>query len=566
LDGSQAIPAELRAIELFAGLTGEQLEWLSKVGNRRKLADGTVLFEDGEEGNYFYVILTGGLLITKSINGKEQVMSRHFVNSSEDAWPGQNGKPLAASQFTGELPMLAGGAYVARGAAVGETEVIAYNKTEFFNILARCPHVCRVLLPVLAWRIRSYERQSGRSALLEALGTLAAGLAHELNNPAAAAARAAHGLADAISALTESAVDWGARSSSAEQDALGRLSLRRPPSDPIEAAEVSEETARLLASRGVSRPERLALLLADQGINPEDLRLLDVREEVFGSAVRFQARSAQARVLAEEIAEGLRRIETLIGSVKDYSSVGRAPLGDVILADGVDATLAMMTPKLHGIRIQRSYADIPPIPGYPGELNQVWTNLIENAADAMRGTGELRVRIYQEGNSAVVEFGDNGPGIPADTIPRLFQPFFTTKEIGKGTGLGLHLSRDIVVQRHKGHIDVTSLPGDTRFSVHLPLFVPAGLGFGHVPVDEGRGHGTLAHSGSQPLHGAGPDIACGEDPRHAGLEKERRPRQVPAGDALGGPEIGAGEDESVVVPGYGVGKPLGPRPGTDKRE
>lgn len=465
---SQVSPGELRAIELFAGLTSEELAWLATQGTRVELADGTVLFEDGEEGKFFYVLLAGGLLITKVINGHEQVMSRHFVNS-DCVSPEPDGKPAAASQYTGELPMLAGGAYVARGTAVGQTELIAYDKAEFFEILARCPQVCQVLLPVLAWRIRSYERQSGRNAMLEGLGTLAAGLAHELNNPAAAVVRAAHELTDVVGMLAECAVSWGAQSLPAERETLCRLRPGGTASDPLEAADVTEQIAALLTERGVPRPQELAFMLADCGFGPAGLRLLEVREKAFGSAVTFLAYAARARMLTGEAAEGGRRVSTVISSVKDYTNVGRAPLRDVRLADGVDATLTMMAPKLRGIRIQREYADLPPVPGYPGELNQVWTNLIENAVDAMNGTGELRVRIFREGDSAVVEFGDSGPGVPPAIMPRLFQPFFTTKDIGKGTGLGLHLSRDVVVNRHKGHINVTSVPGDTRFSVHLPI-------------------------------------------------------------------------------------------------
>lgn len=474
--GTDARPAsrdELRVIELFAGLSGEQLDWLTTVGTRRDLADGTVLFEDGEEGTHFYVLLAGGLLITKVINGENQVMSRHFVQPDgtvpADDCSTPDGKPTAASQFTGELPMLADGAYVARGTAVGTTTVIAYDRAEFFAILARCPRVCHVLLPVLAWRIRSYERLSGHNTMLEGLGTLAAGLAHELNNPAAAVVRAVADLTDVIGPLTEHAVNWGMLSGPAERERLARLRPRGAPGDPLAAADVSEQITGLLTERGVPEADELALVLADQGFDPADLLLEDVGEEAFGSAVAFLAYAQQARALAGEVMEGSRRIANLVGSVKDYTNVGRAPLRDVLLADGIDATLTMMAPKLDGIRVGRQYADLPPVLGYPGELNQVWTNLIENAADAMEEGGELAVRVYAEGDCAVVEFADSGPGIPPEIKSRLFQPFFTTKDIGKGTGLGLHLSRDIVVHRHKGRIDVTSVPGDTRFRVYLPF-------------------------------------------------------------------------------------------------
>lgn len=467
-DGAGVDPDRLRAVELFAGLTDEQIAWVATQGTPMSFEDGTVLFEDGDDGDYFYVLLAGGLLFTKVINGEEQVMSRNLAEPDGTS-PVPGDKPAAASQFTGELPMLAGGAYVARGTAIGHTETMAYDRAEFFAMLARCPQMCHVLLPVLAWKIRSYEHQSGRSVMLEGLGTLAAGLAHELNNPTAALIRAAQDLTCVAGRLAEWAVRWGDQATPAERAALGGLDLNETVSDPLTAAVASDEIIDLLDERGVGEPGALAFTLADCGFDAEALRSLEVRAEAFEAAVSFLAYSAQIRMLAGEVTEGGHRIGNLINSVKGYTNVGRAPLQDVRLAEGVDATLAMMAPKLHGIRVRREYAELPLIPGCPGELNQVWTNLIENAVDAMEGSGKLIVRIFREGDSAVVEFRDSGPGIPPEVMPRLFQPFFTTKDIGKGTGLGLHLSRDIVVHRHKGHLDVASVPGDTEFRVYLPM-------------------------------------------------------------------------------------------------
>jgi signal transduction histidine kinase len=491
-------PARLRAIELFAGLSDEQLAWLATQGRQLDLADGTVLFEDGEEGREFYVLLSGELLITKVVDGQEHVLGRHraqpgctgpYPAGPDGASPHAirpDGEPAVAGQYTGELPMLAGGCHVAKATAVGHTELIAYDKPVFLGILARCPQVCQVLLPVLAWRIRGLELQSGRRVLLEGLGTLAAGLAHQLNNPAAAIVRCAGELSQAVCSLAAWAVRWGGQATQAEHRLLIERITAVAPRDPLDpaaglaadpaaglacdpACDPAEEIAGVLADRGVADPHELGLMLADAGVDPDELRSLDVRPEVFEAAVSFLAYSLEARELAEEAMEGGRRIEALVSQVMAYTDVGRAVRQDVDLAEGLEVTLGVNAAKLSGIRVRREYAGRLIVAGYPSELNQVWTNLIGNAADAMNGHGELRIRTYKEGEHAVVEIGDTGAGIPADVLPKLFQPFFTTKDIGQGTGLGLHLSRDIVVHRHHGSIDVTSVPGDTRFRVCLPL-------------------------------------------------------------------------------------------------
>ncbi len=492
-EGSAEVdPGRLRAVELFAGLTDQQLEWLATQGRPLDLADGTVLFEDGEEGRYFYVLLSGELLITKMIDGREHVMSRHVAQPERPgpAWPGSDrpgpeqpgpdDKPSAANQYTGELPMLAGGCYVAKGTAVGRTELIAYDRPTFLGILARCPQVCQVLLPVLAWRIRSYERQSGRNALLEGLGTIVAGLMHELNNPVAAAVRAAGELITAVVGLTDWAVRWGAEATAADRAVVMELVDASFPASPVvgapdepvavgESAESAEEITDILAGRGIAAPAELAFVLADCGVEASLLSTLDVRPEVFESAVNYLAYSLHVRQLAAETTQASHRIEAVVDSARNYANADRAPCQEVNLAEGLEATLVAHAGKLSHIQILREYAEMPPVLGYPSELNQVWGNLVDNAADAMKGSGELRLRTFREGDSALVEIGDNGPGIPPDVLSRLFQPFYTTKDIGKGSGLGLYLSRDIVVHLHNGSIDVTSVPGNTRVTVRLPL-------------------------------------------------------------------------------------------------
>lgn len=472
---------KLRRIELFAGLTDVELGWVADAGKPVTLADGEVLFEDGQAAEYFYVLLVGELLITKVVNGRVEVVARHSADAvvavTGAATPGaEPDKPVAAHQFTGELPMFAGGGYVARGTAVGSTELLAFDEKTFLEMIVRCPQVCRVLLPVLAWRIRSYELQAGRRALLDGLGVLAAGLAHELNNPSAALVRAARELGESVRALAVSAVRWG-RLAAVEEDArleelAARTRARTVSRDPFEVDRTTDALAVVLAVCDVPESDELAAVLAEAGVGPGDLTEFSgqVRKDVLPAAVGWLAHGLRAESLAADVVETSERIAMLVRDTKAYSNLDRAPERSVDLTEGLDATLSMYAAKLENIRVFRDYApDLPLVTVYPSELNQVWANLIDNAVDAMDGVGVLRISIRREDCYIVVELRDSGRGIPPEAIGMLFQPFFTTKDIGKGTGLGLHLSHGIVTTRHRGMISVTSVPGDTCFTVCLPV-------------------------------------------------------------------------------------------------
>jgi signal transduction histidine kinase len=472
---------DLRQVELFADLDDQHLRWLADTGRIIDMADREVLFEEGETAAHFYVLLTGELLITKIIDGREEIYGRHSaIPPAGPMASGPDPKPRAAHQFTGELPLLVGGGYLASAVAVGTTRLLAYDRDTFFELLARCPQVCRVLLPVLAWRIRSYESHAGRQSMLEGLGRLAAGLAHELNNPSAALLGAAGQLRAVLGQLTAWSTTWGELAGPVERGALtdqitqlSAADRTSRPGDALAAAEAADELDDWLAEHCRTEPtpdSEIAAILADQGVRPPVLDSLAdaIPCSVLPAAVHCLAYSLHVEALVADIVEAGARIEALVRSTKTYSNLDRAPKQQVDLVSGIEATLAMEASKLARIRIRRDYADLPSVPGYPSELNQVWTNLIDNAIDAMDGCGELRVTTRLEADRVMVEIGDDGPGVPPEALPYLFQPFFTTKDIGRGTGLGLHLSRDVVTQRHHGSIDVTSKPGDTRFTVRLP--------------------------------------------------------------------------------------------------
>jgi signal transduction histidine kinase len=277
--------------------------------------------------------------------------------------------------------------------------------------------------------------------------------------------------------LSEWALRWGAIALPAERvvvDALlaeaAEWEQANRPRDAFEAAEFSDAVRDWLYDRGVTGLDGIDTVLADHGVVPSVLAEVarTVRPAALDVAVGYLGLSLHSRSLVRDVSEAGKRISALLHSAKAYTNLDRAPEQVVDLAEGLEATLAMQSPRLTGVRIHRDYADLPPLTVYPSELNQVWTNLIDNAVDAMNGTGQLWISTKLEAQCAVVEIRDSGIGIPSDVLPLLFQPFFTTKDIGQGTGLGLHLSHDIITQRHNGSIDVTSVPGDTCFTVRLP--------------------------------------------------------------------------------------------------
>ncbi|MGW2438603.1 ATP-binding protein [Streptomyces goshikiensis] len=469
----------LSGLEIFEGLTEDQLDWLVSVSEPRVLGDGEVLFRDGEEATGFHVLLAGGLVVTKVVDGREEVLTRHSTEEESAAAEEHDGKPSAAHRFTGELPLLTDGSYVATAAASGPaTTVVAYPKPVFFEMLTRCHGVAAVLIPVLAWRIKSSEVQARKRATVEALGTLAAGLAHELNNPAAAVARAAQELAPALERLTRTAYAWGAAASGAERSVLERLAEeldKLPPpeiTDPLAQADAEEEIADWAQEAGTERAGLLGSGISDLGLELGWLlqRLEGVGEPALPAALDHLAALLETRSLAAELRAAGPRISQLVAATRDYANLDRAPEQTFSVTDGLENTLVVLRAKLAGISIVRKYEpDLPELTGYPSELNQVWTNLVDNAAEAMEGSGVLTLRVRAEGVCMVVEITDTGRGIPEDSLPRIFEPFYTTKDVGKGTGLGLHLSYRIVTQRHHGSIAARSRPGETRMVIRLPF-------------------------------------------------------------------------------------------------
>jgi signal transduction histidine kinase len=458
--------SDLRALfemPLFAALSPEQRQWLAGNVSELELAKGDVLLHEGEQVTRHYVLVEGEFLVWKRV-GSQQVF--------DDRRP--------APVCIGEASLLAGIPLPLTITAGSDCRVLLFPEAVFRKLLMDCEPFSKIIFRSMFARINAYDTFILSREKLAALGTLAAGLAHELNNPAAAVARAAHHARETVGTLGETVrivID-----SALPADVMGELNAwaaRRvlaagtAPLDPLRQNEAEDRLSDWLSERGIATPWLVAPCLAAAGIAPGDLaplagRLTPVQ---LSAAIRWLAATLELGCLADEAWRGAGRISEIVKAMKAYSYMDQAPLQEVDVHDGIEDTLMIMRYKLkHGITVTRDYdRALPRLAVYGSELNQVWTNIIDNAVDAMDGRGDLTIRTRREGDSVVVDITDNGPGIPLETLPRLFEPFFTTKPLGKGCGLGLDIAYRIVVNRHDGAISATSQPGETTFRVRLPL-------------------------------------------------------------------------------------------------
>jgi signal transduction histidine kinase len=340
------------------------------------------------------------------------------------------------------------------------------------------PELAQRLVGLMSDRIRETTRIEQQRDRLASLGKLSAGLAHELNNPASAAKRAAGQLREILKKIRDASHELGRRDlTAAQKSEIEKLEAsfiqhNEVPLDPLALSDLEAQIDSLLRSHGQNDLWQLAADLARKNIKPEAL------ESLFGTLDAGTARAALVRIAASvevasllnEIENGTSRISDLVRAIKEYTYMDQTPVQNVDVVKSLETTLTIMNHKLkRGVVVQREYQRVPLlVNSFGSELNQVWTNIIDNAIDAMGGKGELRIRTYREDNCVVVEIADNGPGIPPDIRSHIFEPFFTTKRVGEGTGLGLDTTLRIV-KKHRGNIQVSSEPGDTRFQVWLPL-------------------------------------------------------------------------------------------------
>jgi signal transduction histidine kinase len=465
-------PDALRELFLFEKLTDEQLAWLAERGEVADYQAGAVVYHAGEPAERLFVLLEGTLSMLMRAGGTEIEVNR------------TDHRGTYAGAFFAYLDLPLARSYAGSVRTVTDCRFWVLGADDFGQAVREWFPMATHLLEGFAVQGMGSQQTVSTRERLVALGTVTAGLTHELNNPATAVTRATATLSERLAGLWDELAGLGGAGLAADQLAalagLVRQALERrgeqAPLSPLEAADREDELGGWLEERGVDGAWDLAPPLVAAGLDVVWLERVaaGVPAPALPRAVGLAAVTCEASSLLEEVAEAAGRISALIGAAKQYSQMDRSPLQQLDVHDGLESTLTMLKHKLEtGIEVVRDYdRSLPRLPAYAGELNQVWTNLIDNAVDAMEGMdgrGRLTVRTARDGDRALVEIGDNGAGIPEAAAAHILEPFFTTKPVGQGTGLGLDICWRIVVQRHGGDLRFASVPGDTRFQVLLPL-------------------------------------------------------------------------------------------------
>ena len=467
--GRRLTSLEVRELFLFEHLTAEQLDWVASNGDVVDIAAGTDVSVEGEPAECFFVLLSGTLSMVRLVGGSEV----------ETVRTDHRGVYSGAVQFYFEDRLEQ--VYPATVRAVTDCSFLALPAQPFAAVFRQWYPMAVHLLEGMFVGQRNAAELVGQRERLLALGKLTAGLTHELNNPAAAAARATEALRDRfagmrhkLAMLSEGTIDGEMLRSltGLQEEFVARVDSRQEL-PPLERSDREDELGEWLDEHDVAQPWELAGIFVAAGLAAGDLERVTgaVAPSFLEPALRWLAYTVETETLLGEIADSTQRVSALVDAAKQYSQMDRAPHQPTDLHAGLDATLVMLSSKIGpGIEIVKAYdRSLPKVPAYAGELNQVWTNLIHNAVDAMAGQGTLTLSTARDGGCALVEIADTGPGIPAELRQRVFEPFFTTKPVGQGTGLGLDLSWRVVVKRHGGDLRVVSTPGDTRFQVLLPL-------------------------------------------------------------------------------------------------
>ncbi|MGA8620154.1 MAG: ATP-binding protein [Candidatus Sulfotelmatobacter sp.] len=452
--------AELLRVPVFADLPEDQIAWFISQSQEMNLKAGDVYSRQGDPADAMFVILEGHLQGRGELAGETIVL---------DLEPGD---------VTGLLPFSRMKQFRVSGRAETDSRGLRFPASLFPDLVQKMPELTKRLVGLMSDRIREATRIEQQRDRLASLGKLSAGLAHELNNPASAAKRAASQLRHILKKIRDASLELGKRDlTPAQKSEIEKLESSFTqsdvvPPDALTMSDLEDQIDSLLRSHGQTDLWLLAAGLAKRNIKPE------VVESLFANLDGDTARAALVRIAASvevasllhEIESSTSRISDLVGAIKEYTHMDQAPVQNVDVVKSLETTLTILNHKLkQGIVVQRDYQRVPLlVNSFGSELNQVWTNIIDNAIDAMHGKGELRVRTYRAEDCVVVEIGDDGPGIPSEVQSHIFEPFFTTKGIGEGTGLGLDTVQRIV-KKHRGNIQVSSTPGDTRFQVWLPL-------------------------------------------------------------------------------------------------
>jgi signal transduction histidine kinase len=460
--------SELRTLFLFEQLDDEKLKWLCEHGQVETFEPG-FLFHEGEPARCFYVMLDGSIATSRKVGVDDVEVGR---TSQRGVYAG------AWSAYLGDaVPQV----YMNSMRVLNHSRFYVLAAEDFSELMHEWFPMSVHLLEGLFFGTRASNEVTGQRERLLALGSLSAGLTHELNNPAAAAVRATSSLRERVAGMrhklamiAQSPYDRGTLDSlmRLQEEAVDRVG-KAPELSPLETNDREDEIGDWLEDQGIQEGWNIAATFVAAGIDIDWLsNFVDaVSEDAREGAVRWLNYTLETELLMNEIDDATTRISTLVSAAKQYSQLDRAPNQVVDIHELLTSTLLMLKGKFGpGIKIVKDYdRSLPTIAVYGAELNQVWTNIIDNAVQAMAGEGTLTLRTYREDGFLVVEIGDTGPGIPQEVQSRIFEPFFTTKPVGEGTGLGLDISYRVVVNKHHGDLTVQSAPGDTRFKVRLPL-------------------------------------------------------------------------------------------------
>lgn len=452
---------DLRKSPLFQGLTDSELQQLMEDAKPVSLHAGEFLMKQGDDGEAAFVVVSGEFEVSKQSG---QSLIKIDVRNPGDV--------------LGEMALLSRSPRSASVQAIADCEVLRISPEAFENLLSTSSTAALAVLHWVMNRLSQNDALLHQQERMAALGTLSAGLAHELNNPAAAAQRSAAELQKTLvklqalthefesTAFNENQSDWV---NNFMKDAMQRYDARLEL-EALNKIDLVDQLQSWLEASGIESAWEIAPAMVNFGWNVESLEALKA-SALFKLSVQWLGASCLTMELLSEIQHTTERISEIVRAMKSYSYLDQAPLLEMDIHEGLENTLVIMQHKLkQGVTVKREYSpNLPRIEAYASELNQVWTNIIDNAVDAMDGHGEIILRTRVEDNRVVVEIIDNGPGIPDDIQERIFEPFFTTKPPGSGTGLGLHISHDIIANHHRGQLLVKSKPGETVFKAVLPI-------------------------------------------------------------------------------------------------
>jgi signal transduction histidine kinase len=456
-------------------LSDEELNQLMDMAEPVTLRAGDVLIRQGDPGDSAYVVIKGDFEVQKQSG---QSLIKIDVRNPGDV--------------VGEMALLSQAPRNATLIAKTDGEVLRIPQEAFEKLLSSSTTATMAVLHWVMARLTQNESLLHQQEKMAALGTMSAGLAHELNNPAAAAQRSASQLKETQSkwlSLThqiervafQENKHGAPQSGSVDQtdwlDDFMQEASRRFESplklEALEKIDLVDQLQAWLEANGIESAWDLAPAMVNFGWDSESLERLksNLSPSLFSLSIQWLGAGCSMMGLLSEVLQTTERISQIVRAVKSYTYLDQAPLLEVDVHDGLENTLVIMQHKLKkGVTVKREYsAGLPRIEAYASELNQVWTNIIDNAVDAMNGKGEIKIKTYEEDHHVIVEIADNGPGIPEEIQSRIFEPFFTTKAPGHGTGLGLHISHDIIVNRHHGQLTVESRPAETKFRVILPI-------------------------------------------------------------------------------------------------